>query len=148
MRHAGRLAYSKCKESVGPLSSQPNPNLTFSFLGSAFGLPSIRHLPAVTLPRGQWPHTHPKVSSYSFEAGQNQVMVAQSPSQAAPRLSLPPPLPQLKRRTVTGSVCAGVGGETSWVLGLRPGRQMNPQSWSPGGARQVCGEDAHPGSWS
>lgn len=31
----------------------------------------------------------------------------------------------------------GVGGKASWVLGLRHGRQMSPQSWTPRAARCV-----------
>lgn len=39
-----------------------------------------------------------------------------------------------------------MGGEASWVLGLRPGRPTSPRSWTPGwGARQACGKDARPG---
>ena len=60
------------------------------------------------------------MSSHSSEAGQNRVMVVAS-QLGCPTSELPSLLPQLKRRTVAGSVCAGVtrGG----LLG--PG----PEAW-------------------
>lgn len=147
MRHAGRLAYSKCKESVGPSLFSTQPQLDILLPGLCIWPPlhstfTHRHTPL----RGQWPHT-PK--GILFLRGWAEPGDGGSESQPGCPMAEPPPSsPTIKAQNSDREcVCWGRWGDL-----LGPG----PEAWQadessilePRGARQVCGEDAHPGSWS
>lgn len=112
-------AHSRCKKVWAPLSSQPNSNSILSFLGplhsDSLGLRStLPCRPHVPEPKGVLPFT-----GGWAELGDGSASRAGSPTTEPSSL-----LPQLKRRTVAGSVCAG--GRWGGLLG--PG----PEAWQAG----------------